>query len=772
VAAVNVAEDADARVTDALAHITAHTLGELAREVARLFAPPSQQPLSFPLPLAVLNEPERRGLFPGAVRDLPSIPATNRPGGYRMLRSLDDVNRDGDGASEGLDLDSLDGDADWDWDWDAASSSSASSDGGDAPSSPAGGRGAPGYLPRGVHRGSGGAAWVQRGLGPADDAALLEPLLRNFPGWPDPARVPINSVPRMSEVLTSDGAAQAAAAAAAAAPPAPRRSAMQLLEHVMRLRLAGPARDAALAAAALKTPVLVEQEPEPPAPARNHSMLDRAAVHNKAPLQLALRPPPPAPPAAPSAALQAAPSLVETAAGQAGGGGGGGGGAGGGGGVAGGTLLACMCDGDAPGAHWTQAGPAADADEVDLMTSSTLPLSLHPSSLAKVAGLSLPLSPRYALLVPDVTVFRGSEGQRIAGAGDWRRVGVLLLPFAPRHYAQGSTAAAGDTQSTAVEAVAHPLARQFSLALSAAARHGYARLVLPMGRWARTSANAQEVALRLAQALERFPANDGLSVVVATPPEHSHWQHSVNSVLASAKTRRAELLAQRDSAAARPGPSTAQPGPPALNPNQNHPNRPNHRDGRNQDRPARPSRPTPPAPLHIGPGPNPARAGAAAVTTAAAAAAARWPRLLTAADRSANSSSRWPGAQREVGGLAAAGFPVSPPPPPPPPLSRGPASAIPARESFRRPDHARPGPPGQPSSDLDRGANRSEPRPGRRRTDGRRHSHHHRLRASNHSRHRGHESTTSSSPSLSQRAADLWNRITGQRDKSRDKVHR
>jgi hypothetical protein len=240
-------------------------------------------------------------------------------------------------------------------------------------------------------------------------------------------------------------------------------------------------------------------------------------------------------------------------------------------------LLVCLCDPDAPGGRWMDAGPAVDGDEVDLMASSNLWTKISPAQL-RAANLPMPLSLRNALLVRDVALYRQSEGARLGGRlGASATCDVLLVPFLPFQYAPISAAALPSSGPTPAAGAPFPgpqrLCEQFRLILGVAELYRYQELVLPLGRWARSTANVMDVALRLAQACETAPLlgptastedaplagpmmpegaasaqaagawgtrAHGLAVTVATPPEMPHWHHGVKSVLASARARRSE----------------------------------------------------------------------------------------------------------------------------------------------------------------------------------------------------------------------------------------
>jgi len=114
----------------------------------------------------------------------------------------------------------------------------------------------------------------------------------------------------------------------------------------------------------------------------------------------------------------------------------------------------------------------------------------------------------------------------------WVKCGILMVPFLPNQYA------------SIPSSVVHPLRQQFSLIIDTAIQQRYEKVIVPMGRWARTNNNPLDVALRLTQALEKIPTPNfpdfKFNVIVSSPPEQAHWQHNINSVIASAKARRNE----------------------------------------------------------------------------------------------------------------------------------------------------------------------------------------------------------------------------------------
>jgi hypothetical protein len=199
------------------------------------------------------------------------------------------------------------------------------------------------------------------------------------------------------------------------------------------------------------------------------------------------------------------------------------------------TLLVCWCDPDMPGAYWTMAGPAADADEVDLMASSSLFVVLK--NLKQVPNI------HQTLLMHDIWVFRVSEGAKLATQrSEWIQTSILLVPFLPNSISSSNNNNNNNNSSNDNNRSDWPvnsLARQFRLMMEVATRYQFDQMILPMGRWARANGNALEVTLRLTQALETMKKSTStkLKIMVSCPPEQAHWQHSVNSTINSAKTR-------------------------------------------------------------------------------------------------------------------------------------------------------------------------------------------------------------------------------------------
>ena len=183
-------------------------------------------------------------------------------------------------------------------------------------------------------------------------------------------------------------------------------------------------------------------------------------------------------------------------------------------------LLLCFCTPELPGAYWTQAGPEADHDEVDLLTSSSIVSALHPLRI----GAHLPLAADTAILVRNVDIYRFGEGAKLAPAqADWARCSVLMVPFL-------SGRDIGD---------------QPTFILEAANAHGFRSIVVPVGRWARNEGNALDVAHRLVRSLETIakqppPSCPVRRVTIACPAVYGAWAVGVRSVLASAKARRDE----------------------------------------------------------------------------------------------------------------------------------------------------------------------------------------------------------------------------------------
>lgn len=304
-----------------------------------------------------------------------------------------------------------------------------------------------------------------------DEDDFTQPIVHERP-------LQINSILSPSYLMTENHNSRAAGV--------PRRSSLQVIEHILKFKLNGTTATAATGPPSPKTPILINGSNSNTTPSANNnnvltqSLLDCVTIENRTPLQLA---------------YASSSSHQKT------------------------TLLVCMCDGDMPGAFWTLAGPAADLDEVDLMASSSLYPVLHPR-----VAFPMPLDIQRAILIPEAFLFRPSEGSKIcAEPANWPVCGVYLAPFLPNRYCNSPN-----------------LSSQFRLMVETALQHRYKRIIIPFGRWARTNGNALEVALRLTQALERMPYDENLSIVIASPPEQAHWQHSINSVIASAKTRRNE----------------------------------------------------------------------------------------------------------------------------------------------------------------------------------------------------------------------------------------
>lgn len=175
------------------------------------------------------------------------------------------------------------------------------------------------------------------------------------------------------------------------------------------------------------------------------------------------------------------------------------------------TLLVCLCDPRLPGMFWSVAGSAGDSDEVDLMCSSDLVNHLLNQTDA--------LRQDQALLASGVQLFRPSEGSRLVSErSKVKTCDVLFVPFDP------------NCSPTA-------LRDKFRMMIERAPETKYDSILIPMGRWARNEANALDIALRLSKVLEQFPESPSRRIHICCAPEHSHWQHSVKSVLASTKAR-------------------------------------------------------------------------------------------------------------------------------------------------------------------------------------------------------------------------------------------
>jgi hypothetical protein len=402
-----------------------------------------------------------------------------------------------------------------------------------------------------------------------------------------------SGIDRARAVVAAQGPPPPAVSASAAPAPtgAPRRSALQAIEMCMRLRLdMGTGDHRQDPSWTCVEAIDLRSYLPPPGQAEGKgttspSLADAAQVFSANPLRLAAI-------TKPAAGAPVAPSVVASEEQKC---------AAGGGGRA---LVVCMSESAAPGGTWFAAGPSADPDEVDMMAGSTLHLALAPDKLS-AKGIQLPLDEHRALLVPDVRVFRPSEGCRPnPDPSTWERCAVIVLPFLPTLYARSTR----ETQSPAIgnqhraphvgqpatanrsarlgrprpgqgpppatsmgtatssgggtAAGRHVLARQIAGAARLAEQRGYARLIVPLGRFARANMNALDIALRFAQGLELVPRFAGLGVEFAAPPDHPHWEHNAKSVLASARARRTELAAVANA------PPALTPPPPASQPPQ------------------------------------------------------------------------------------------------------------------------------------------------------------------------------------------------------------
>ncbi len=94
-------------------------------------------------------------------------------------------------------------------------------------------------------------------------------------------------------------------------------------------------------------------------------------------------------------------------------------------------LLIVPCDGDAPGGQWMVAGPTSgDEDETDIFTSSTCYPQLWPTRLKNV----LPLKADHALLLQSVLLFRTGEGARLReDPSSWQECAAMFIPFITRN---------------------------------------------------------------------------------------------------------------------------------------------------------------------------------------------------------------------------------------------------------------------------------------------------------------------------------------------------
>ena len=113
----------------------------------------------------------------------------------------------------------------------------------------------------------------------------------------------------------------------------------------------------------------------------------------------------------------------------------------------------------------------------------------------------------------------------------------------------------------------NPLTKQFKQILDIGNTNNYSNIILPFGRWARTNGNAQEITMRLVQAIELQPSNN-INIIIASPPELNHWEPSISSVIASAKLRSSEQSKHNT----KTNNNTNNPNNSNGNPNHNHPN--------------------------------------------------------------------------------------------------------------------------------------------------------------------------------------------------------
>jgi hypothetical protein len=194
------------------------------------------------------------------------------------------------------------------------------------------------------------------------------------------------------------------------------------------------------------------------------------------------------------------------------------------------TMFVLWCDGSRPGGTWLRCGQNSrfDQEETDAFTSTSLFLHCLPNELA----YQLPLRENGAFWIPFVKLYRTAEGKGLPAQN---------VPYSKKTFA--ATLLPWVAKPTNVETNnSHLFSNQMYLVLQLAYIHNIDHVVISLERWSKEGFAPVEIAQRFVQCLSKFceqhPTNilflQKLKISFSIRSEvHNVWLLSFQSVLAS-----------------------------------------------------------------------------------------------------------------------------------------------------------------------------------------------------------------------------------------------
>ena len=263
------------------------------------------------------------------------------------------------------------------------------------------------------------------------------------------------------------------------------------------------------------------------------------------------------------------------------------------------TLIICFTS-EVIGKSWYEAGPQADFDETDLLTSSNLYPHLMSSKLTSL----FPLYGKNGILFPEVDIWRLGEGFKLPihsnvdpkvpfiPLAPIYKCSVLFVPLPllddtnPLLITEEKTTSTSTSTSTQnmvdflfrstladlipssshsslsnlinsrnnntndnkkINKTSPSTSDLFHFIFQIASHYKYSNVVLPLGRWQRNNYEALDIGNRLAKSLS-MPINKGnmnFNLFITIAPEFAYWMPGVKSAINSFKNKTMEEQTQK-----------------------------------------------------------------------------------------------------------------------------------------------------------------------------------------------------------------------------------
>ena len=217
------------------------------------------------------------------------------------------------------------------------------------------------------------------------------------------------------------------------------------------------------------------------------------------------------------------------------------------------TMLVMWCDPVVPGGSWLRCGQGSffDQDETDLFTSSSIFAHCLPNEIA----YQLPLRDAASFWLQNIKLYRTAEGKKLpTGPVAKPTFSCALLPWVPK-------------QDLVVPS-SHTFIDQLFLVLQLAYLHGIENIVLSLDRWSSDGYAPVEIAQRFVQCLNKFSQQHPTNIlflkqakisITIRPEAFGIWLPCFQSALTSDTRAKEEQQRQQEAIASPPVPASATP---------------------------------------------------------------------------------------------------------------------------------------------------------------------------------------------------------------------